>query len=314
MLSFHTQAFLPASGGVPYLGMAFDGCRFYLTTGCRREVVVTDREWEPEKTMETQRAYTAVCFDALRDCFWAASDQREGMLFRLDRGLRELDGFPLGRGRITGVAFCCDSGYLMAAQGNRLWRVVPETAAAQAIREEPGCAIVCTVACLMPYILYTVLREREPRLVLAHTDGRVLGESVLETLPKSLVPDLCREDGPVLLGLSVHRECYSVMLAARLDKKFTETLCPCTWELSKKCCCKRGGCGDILASIAQQEAALARILNGEGEKLQRAVEEAQNPRELLAVNDSVHRTILYVTQLEQTLLSKMETLRDFGGL
>ncbi|MGI6029437.1 MAG: hypothetical protein ACOX81_08505 [Candidatus Heteroscillospira sp.] len=63
---------------------------------------------------------------------------------------------------------------------------------------------------------------------------------------------------------------------------------------------------DIIESVALQEAALAHILNAEGEKLQNAVNrEAVTPSQLLEFNKSVEQTIRSVAQLEVILQSKL---------
>lgn len=64
---------------------------------------------------------------------------------------------------------------------------------------------------------------------------------------------------------------------------------------------------DIVDSIALTEAALANILNAEGEKLQKAVKLSCSPEELLKINKSVQTTLTHVTFLEQTLFAKLET-------
>ena len=84
-------------------------------------------------------------------------------------------------------------------------------------------------------------------------------------------------------------------------------------ERRKKCCdCSDsspcGCCGDVMESIALVESALARILNAEGEKLQRAVQLACNVDDLLKINQSVRSTLIHATFLEQTLFAKLETV------
>ena len=56
------------------------------------------------------------------------------------------------------------------------------------------------------------------------------------------------------------------------------------------------------------EAALAHILNAEGEKLQKAVKLADNVCDLLEVDKAVNKTVSRITFLEQTLLAKLETI------
>lgn len=60
----------------------------------------------------------------------------------------------------------------------------------------------------------------------------------------------------------------------------------------------------ILHSIALQEAAIARILNAEGEKIQKAVCMSNCIDELISVNDSVTDTIKEACCLEESLKTK----------
>lgn len=62
---------------------------------------------------------------------------------------------------------------------------------------------------------------------------------------------------------------------------------------------------DIIQSVALVQAALAHILNAEGEKIQRVVEDAESFDEILAVNQSVNSVVNSVTMLEIVLKSKL---------
>ena len=70
--------------------------------------------------------------------------------------------------------------------------------------------------------------------------------------------------------------------------------------------CHKDKCDNIISSIAQIEASLACILNGEGLKIQKAIELCHDPCCLIKVNESVKDTINEVTCLEQVLLSKLK--------
>jgi hypothetical protein len=76
---------------------------------------------------------------------------------------------------------------------------------------------------------------------------------------------------------------------------------------ARTCGCSpvRSGCGAVLASVALAEAALAHILNAEGEKLQRFLSVSASPGELLAANESVRSTIAEISELERILCSKL---------
>ena len=64
---------------------------------------------------------------------------------------------------------------------------------------------------------------------------------------------------------------------------------------------------DIIESVALEQAALAHILNAEGEKLQRVIAtETVGTEQLLETNDSVERMVSAVSSLEAALLAKLE--------
>lgn len=66
---------------------------------------------------------------------------------------------------------------------------------------------------------------------------------------------------------------------------------------------------DILQSIALEEAALAHILNAEGEKLQCAVAmECITAEKLIEVNETVRSTIEAAAKFEQALQAKLAVL------
>lgn len=67
---------------------------------------------------------------------------------------------------------------------------------------------------------------------------------------------------------------------------------------------------DILESVAYEEAAIAHILNAEGEKLQRFIEDGDNTANILLTNTSVKKTINSVTLLELILIKKLELFED----
>ena len=83
-----------------------------------------------------------------------------------------------------------------------------------------------------------------------------------------------------------------------------------------KGCCVDEKCAltAILQSVTMQEVALAQILNGEAEKLKKAICMTNCINELLEVNESVQQTVNTVAQLECCLKEKaiyaMESLNE----
>lgn len=323
MFSFDSESPLPVSGEETYQGLAFDGCQFYLPIRCDCAVAVLDSALCFTETVITRRPYTAICFDPCRDCFWAISDPCQPTLFRLNRWLQEIDRLefrPEGRcpGPFTGVSFCCESLNLLVSYGNQLLEVNPDTADAIFLCQAQDCSLILTVVCLPPFILFYALQGRTAHFVLASRDGKILdmkkarkGLSIL-----AMVLDPCTFD--LLLLANKHR-CYPYLLRARLCNRLLDDLCPCNRDLYSRCkqaCPCPPPCSreTVLESIALVEASIAHILNAEGEKLQKVIETSKSSCELLQVNESVQRTILYATQLEQLLLSKLEALRSLSCL
>lgn len=65
-------------------------------------------------------------------------------------------------------------------------------------------------------------------------------------------------------------------------------------------------CLEILESIACIETSIACVLNAEGQKLQKALKCTNSITELLKINESIQKTIIHSTHLEQLLYAKLE--------
>ncbi|MEG1011861.1 MAG: hypothetical protein RSE54_08345 [Ruthenibacterium sp.] len=69
--------------------------------------------------------------------------------------------------------------------------------------------------------------------------------------------------------------------------------------------------GNIIESVAMEEAAFAHILNAESEKLMAVVNNnGASPEQLLAINESVEKAIGAISRLEMQLQAKLDL---FGG-
>lgn len=316
MLSFHAKGPLPISGACG--GAAFDGCNYYLTVRQQCRVIVLDDDFCFAANIRTRRPYTSITFDEVRNCFWAASDQCWFALFQLDCGFRELGRLVLNFGGccprpITGLSFC-GGGTLLATWGNKLLQVDPASGEARLLHEEPREAQILAVAWADPFVVFCAGRGCDRCFVLASCCGEILLEEEAEDCPQveALLAVPCGPEAAELLLLTNLQGCFPHLFGALLEKATVAPCLPCAQE---KCGPDEAECPpcpweDALESIALVETALAHILNAEGEKLQRAVEIACTPCELLCVNGSVQRTIRQAVQLELSLLSKLETLLD----
>ncbi len=63
---------------------------------------------------------------------------------------------------------------------------------------------------------------------------------------------------------------------------------------------------DVIKSIAIIEKALAKLINNESEKIKNAIEKSKSNKEILEINNSVSKTIMNITYLEQMLKEKLE--------
>lgn len=72
-------------------------------------------------------------------------------------------------------------------------------------------------------------------------------------------------------------------------------------------------CEAILASVAEAQLTLSRMLKAEADKLDKAIELACDSDQLLEINESVHRTLTAVIFLEQALYLKLQQMQDMCG-
>ncbi|MEG2380790.1 MAG: hypothetical protein RSB38_03725 [Oscillospiraceae bacterium] len=69
--------------------------------------------------------------------------------------------------------------------------------------------------------------------------------------------------------------------------------------------------GDIIESVAMEEAAFAHILNAESEKLMAAINNnGVSPEQLLAINKSVNTAINAISRLEMQLQAKLDMFNN----
>ncbi|GHU70609.1 hypothetical protein AGMMS49992_03240 [Clostridia bacterium] len=69
----------------------------------------------------------------------------------------------------------------------------------------------------------------------------------------------------------------------------------------------------MIASIAAQEYALAMIINCEGEKIQRMIQMANTPQELLDINECARQLIGDLTDLERAIVDALDRVTCLCG-
>lgn len=308
---------LPGHCSTRYRGLAYDGCWFYLTRDCAREVEQTDRCGQLLDSFETCRCYSCLCYDPRECCFWAASDHCPFSLFKLDTRFREIDCLRLrtcASGLITGLSFQCCTNRLLVAFATGIALIDKDGSPVWEQKEKHWTKGVLS---LCPYFVTWSLVEDESVVRLYNRAREVVATYPLPcgTCVEAAVLDPCENEcGHCVVYLLVtKRGCYPYLLRCVPNCDcLCKHLCPCNFTLchNKPCTEKTHACNDVLESIALMEAALSHILNAEGEKLQRIIATTDDPCVLLEVNKSVNTTLINATHLEQVLFHKLESIKE----
>ncbi|MEG1687811.1 MAG: hypothetical protein RR276_08005 [Angelakisella sp.] len=315
---------IPSEHGGSYDGMAFDGCNYYFLVPCMQKIIKTDLCYGHIDSFETRRKYHYICYDSKECCFWAATRNCCNKIFKLNACLQEIDCIPICRckdaaGVITGLSYnCCKDTLLVAFTGcvveiNK-WR---EDAVLKYKSAPLWITGICSVS---PYYIISAIENHRQCLILLNAENEPLCCSYLpwRDTVKSILFNPCHKDCEgYRFELLVTREgCYPYSVQIVLNpNKIDFHPCQCNSFLCRKCCderpCKPGAaCTDVIESVALMEAALAHILNAEGEKLQKVLASTSDINQIMCVNKEINRTIINATQLEQALYAKLSAVLD----
>lgn len=305
-----------------YEGIAFDGCFFYLTMPQECMIYRFNRDFTPAGSLGVERPYKAICYDSTENCFWASSDKSASTIYRLDCDLKETDRLQI-RGcatdcmQITGLSYNCEQNTLLVAFKTYIAEIAKDGCCVRVLQSSSSCHYAAVLA-IAPY--YAVIRQcgQTQELVLFSAEGEPISSFCMGNVYalEDILFYPCRsKDRSVLqlILLATKNRCYPRILYCEIPA-CDICLCCCNYEIccarceedhrKEQCIC------DLIESIALVETALSHILNAEGEKLQKAIEIADNICDLLEVNRSVNRTITNVTQLEHLLYAKLDTLSE----
>lgn len=304
--------------------MTFDGCFYYCTINCKCEIVRLSACLEPLCRHYVCREYDCICYDNVEDCFWASSRDCNYKLFKLNCDMSEAGCLSISQidfhEAITGVSFDCCNNALLVSFPCIVVKVEKDSGKAvivySANREE-----ITGVLGLCPGMLLSILREQRQFIEILDSEEKSIGSFCINNpyLLKNLLFNPCESDCP-----------YPPIEVFALSKKNFEPYL-CKWELSyedlcfiphdcnyqcKKCSGdskpqpEHDPCADIMESIALIEAALAHILNAEGEKLQKILQETDDIEKILCVNHEIDKTIVQITHLEHVLHAKLTAIID----
>lgn len=317
MLKVESDVALP-NGPERYLSIAYDGCWFYLTKQCTKEIIRLDHCFQEAGCFPTRRYYSCLCYDPHSCCFWASEDQCHSVIYQLDECFREINRLILripethmSVGAITGISYDYEEKKLLLSTAVGLvWLPDPEDHSSELYVRKSTQWITGVLAAGRDYF-YCYMDEGRQVVRYCSDCGKVLWECPVprEFYIESAVLARCpkREKGCCLYALAYKNGCYPYLLR-------------CTRTHGTFCCDFSRFChqphfpdpsgGDVMASVALVETALSHILNTEGEKLQKVIASTDDPRILLRANQSVNRTLVDAMYLEQVLYHKLDLLQD----
>ena len=299
---------LPTLENKPYLTIAFDGCFYYLTMPNDKSIYRYDSKFSPRGEFQGNTSFNGLCYDSLEECFWATEATQYNKIFKLNGKMQKIDCITFENKRcdykqIIGISFDCTKNVLVAAFKDAIIEISKTGKVKSLIKNL--CSQVLNIVSISPYLAVAVKDDEKQNILYFEGKKRVCIENVpSEYSIRDIVYNPCKQ--ALMILTTKHCQyprvlCYPLSL--KTDCCHEELLC------RKKCKPEPPEPGDkcnIIQSVALIETALSHILNAEGEKLQKAVEIADSVGELLEINQSIHKTLMLASQLENILLAKLQ--------
>ena len=295
--------------------MAYDGCYYYfIYQNC---VIKTDKELNQLTQIQVNRCYGYVCYDHNEHCFWAVNMCDADRIYQLDMDFQECDHILLDclanvYGCITGLAFDGCSDQLLIAVEQFLYYICKDGKCMHQCSMQNE--TIMGLTCFAPGCILYMEHANGQTFQVLKPDGkrRRLYKVSAGVQIIALVMDVCSQSDSFIIRYVAVGEDMPLSLCELIVDAHMIGYQPCKCNFY---ICEPPGCqssdicfNHILESIALEEAALAHILNAEGEKIQKAVASSVDINSLLCVNDSVNETIVNATTLEQTLYAKLLVL------
>lgn len=297
--------------------MTFDGCAYYFTT-CDNNIIKTDLHFGVTKCFKTSRTYDCLCWDDTNHCFWAVASKVNDKIYQCNRqfeetGTMELQWSNTPYGTISGISYNCCRDSLLFTIGGEVFES-DESGRVARVFGISQCEINSILSICPGFILSGIKNNQQ--FVYIINDGEILFYEPFNrrNVIRNIVYSPCCDAGNRFELLVMGNNCNPYIIRTNAgDLGFT--LCHCNQKKCKSHCCKnpccsRDKCAEILESIALEEAALAHILNAEGEKLQKVLAVSDDIDEILCVNREIRKTIIDVTHLEHVLYEKLTAVLE----
>ena len=307
-LQIHSIHSLNGNGHNLYEGITTNNIYFYCTLPNRKEIHRLDLNFENCKAYVVCRSYSAICYDACDECFWALSPKMNSTIYQLDCDFNEIDcidvSFPCQQLiRLVGVAcgpaaneLTVNTSYFLGTVNKKRKTIMPLDT-----EVIPHTQYLCVEIFHCDY-LYAACTKGQSHITLATPRKDVLLHCYLDTNYTAL--DLTVQYLP-------HNTCDHLYVLVRDTCNSIYVLKCILSSCEQKCqfSCSQS-CSDIIESIALVEASIAHILNAKGEMLQKAIMDSDNICEMLKISDSIHTTLKNITELEKVLLKKLRIAEE----
>lgn len=159
---FGTPITLGCAEGINHI--TFDGCWYYCTFRCKREIMRLDRGYRCKQRYCTRRQYDCICYDWCDRCFWASSSAYCNTLYKLDCNMNEIDRISLANlgfsGEITGLSYHCCKDVLVVSFACAVVEVEKKTETT-AVVYAPRRDWIMGVLSLCPGILIWTLNDKK---------------------------------------------------------------------------------------------------------------------------------------------------------
>lgn|GEM_PF-1896398 len=322
------EIILPKGEQKSFCAMTFDGCHFHFVERNERCIYRYNQKFEHVDVIKLSRSFTGICYDHTDGCFWGFEDKSEDTLVRLDRNFREVETLRLRnytrQGRhIVGISHCCERNILTLSYQNSIFEVSKQGDHRPVLFKEP-CVDIMNHCSIAPY--YGIARREGRQQRVGFFDRRGHMARSVEIPCEFKVGDIvhfpCHNHTDFDLMVLVTRPCrgQSILFFEMTGMCIHD----CHSDICRRHCEEHCGKGEreehrggrcqhlweLIESVAKVEASIAHILNGESEKLRKAVRMADSIDELLDINRSVNKALSNITRLEYNLQSTLEFAGD----
>lgn len=293
---------------------AFDGTYYYFTIPACKEIVQTDLAFSVTNVFQTTKSYDAIAYDVNSQRFFVTAIHNYTTIYELNSCMEEIDcicfsGGTHITGAISDISYNCSAETILVAYPTCIMEVTKNGDVTPIFATHH--AYITSVCALSPYIAYTKMKGAIQELhVLCDWQEVHFEELPTSGIVSTMVfhPDIDDEENEIYsIDYTILKQGYYPFMERQLlsNDWFDIPIDDCNFDIltAPSCACSNN-CNSIdtvIHSIALVEASLATILNAEGEKIQYALEQAEDMETVLRVNEEVRTTLVQATHLEQVL-------------